>query len=155
MRKPPPAQNYECPGCKKAFSRKDSLDRHRRKHPTECGAIPAKGAPEVCPLCNKAVSRHFSLERHMRNHKTSQDYTCPKCGKTFTENYGLQRHIRSHKDPPKEDGIPLQLSPAGTLPSLCTYHCIICGLSCQSHVMIDTHFAVAHLTSGRVRLRVV
>ena len=155
MRKPPPPQIYECPGCKKTFSRKDSLERHRRKHPVECGLVPAKGTPEVCPICNKTVSKHFSMERHIRNHKACQDYTCPKCGKSFTENYGLQRHLRSHKDSPKEEGIPLKLSQASTVPSLHTYDCIMCGLVCKSQVMVDTHFAVAHLTTGRLRLRVV
>ena len=155
MRKPPPPHFFECPGCKKTFSRKDSLERHRRKHSSQCGVVPAKGTPEVCPLCSKTISKRFSLERHLRNHKAPQDFTCAKCGKTFAENYGLQRHLRSHKDIPKEDGIPLKLSPAGTLPLLYTYNCIMCGFACPSQVMIDTHFAVAHMTTGQIRLRVV
>ncbi|BEJ11719.1 hypothetical protein CspHIS471_0201790 [Cutaneotrichosporon sp. HIS471] len=54
----PPARRFPCPDCSEAFTRRNDLNRHRRKHTGE--------KPFQCPVCGTAYARKDKLLMHIQ-----------------------------------------------------------------------------------------
>ena len=76
---------YLCTVCDKRFTRKQSLNKHKRTH---------TGVMYTCSHCEKVLSSQDSLYQHM-NIRTSK-YKCSVCGKCFGTSKHLAVHKRSH-----------------------------------------------------------
>jgi len=77
---------YVCTVCDKRFTRKDNLNRHRRRH-TEDNWY-------SCTQCEKGFHSQSYLRRHMNVH--SSKYKCTECGKCFQHSDGLMKHKLCH-----------------------------------------------------------
>lgn len=70
--------SFKCPVCKKIFSKKESLEQHRKAvHMFEC------------PICNRIFPKKESLEQH-RN--AVHVFECPFCKKVFSKKQSLEQH---------------------------------------------------------------
>ncbi|XP_078532617.1 uncharacterized protein LOC144818763 [Lissotriton helveticus] len=108
---------YSCTECKKTFSKKEYLTRHKRKHMgvrpyqcTECGKSFRKKdnlfvhkrthtgeRPYRCTMCDRSFSQKGVLNRHQITHMVDRPYHCPICEKSFCQKGGLIRHQVTHK----------------------------------------------------------
>ncbi|XP_069482287.1 zinc finger protein 34-like [Ambystoma mexicanum] len=108
---------YSCNECKKTFSKKEYLIRHKRKHMgarpyqcTECGKSFGKKdnlfvhkrthtgeRPYHCTMCDRRFSQKGVLNRHQITHMVERPYQCAICEKSFCQKGGLIRHQITHK----------------------------------------------------------
>lgn len=79
---------FECPVCRKCFSRNSLLIKHGRTHEGE--------KPYNCALCGKGFVYSWNLIKHNKKHTGEKPHKCSYCGKTFFERSDLLRHERTH-----------------------------------------------------------
>nr|XP_060616388.1 zinc finger and SCAN domain-containing protein 20-like [Anolis sagrei ordinatus]XP_060616389.1 zinc finger and SCAN domain-containing protein 20-like [Anolis sagrei ordinatus] len=98
-----------CPVCGKSFTRRTTLNRHRRtvhtseglNKCTDCGKIlgqvaPAGGKPCRCAKCDERNSLNLSLRNYKRSHKGKKKFRCLDCDRGFSCHSHLLRHMRIH-----------------------------------------------------------
>ncbi len=81
---------YYCEQCKKVFSRKDGLTRHRR-------TVHEQLERYECDFCDFITTRKDTMKRHIREvHEGIRAYVCELCGQEFSQAKSLRRHINSN-----------------------------------------------------------
>ncbi len=75
---------YTCDICKKGFTRKGHMKRHKHIHTGK--------KPFACDLCNKTFTRKYDLKRHWRIHSGLKPYQCDLCGDDFNRKDALEGH---------------------------------------------------------------
>lgn len=101
-------KQYQCQGCGKLFSRKDTLANHIK---TTCWASaitvqdsnvnplsPKEGSvnKHICILCPRNFARPAELKRHLLVHLGLKPFGCHKCHKTFSRKESLSRHLSNN-----------------------------------------------------------
>ncbi|XP_018606335.1 zinc finger protein 1 homolog isoform X2 [Scleropages formosus] len=81
-------KKFSCTICRKSFSHRNNLYRHRRIHTGE--------KPYGCVHCGKQFTHQSNLYEHLRIHTGEKPYSCGLCGKCFTQQSNLKRHKRIH-----------------------------------------------------------
>ena len=78
---------FQCKDCRRFFSTKTDLKKHRLSH------IPESYA---CTICDKGFTHERDLLRHTFTHSKLKPFKCeePGCGKGFTCNSSLNKHIQ-------------------------------------------------------------
>ena len=87
------AIRHKCPECKKTFTRKCNMRRHkeRQHHHEKSGVINYK-----CPHCGEHVLSEQKLLQHAVIH-TGQDYSsCKKCVEGFESTEAVMCHLSHH-----------------------------------------------------------
>lgn len=84
---------FKCTACKKTFSHKESLYRHKK---SGCGLLKA----HVCPRCSKDFGRKDALKRHLDTcpGRKKVEFICKTCRKSFRNNWFLMRHEKTHEN---------------------------------------------------------
>ncbi|XP_060089362.1 zinc finger protein 625-like [Heteronotia binoei] len=82
------SKQYQCPVCGKAFSKANSLYKHKVIHKKE--------KPYQCNTCGKAFVQQVRLRRHHQTHTAERPFHCKDCGSVFKHPASLQRHRRNH-----------------------------------------------------------
>ena len=79
--------SFDCKNCSKTFARKDYLKQH---------SLTCSGKKEtVCTVCNKDFPYAWNLQRHMaQSHSVGkQKYDCRKCGKSYERKTFYDIHL--------------------------------------------------------------
>ncbi|GBP75230.1 Transcription factor hamlet [Eumeta japonica] len=85
-----PAAAFHCELCKRAYSSRALLLRHRALAHTDIRKYP-------CENCPKVFTDPSNLQRHIRaQHVGARSHACPECGKTFATSSGLKQHTHIH-----------------------------------------------------------
>jgi KRAB domain-containing zinc finger protein len=77
-----------CDQCKKTFSQRQYLSKHKKVHTGE--------KPYQCDVCQKKFSDSSNLTRHKRIHTGEKPYECDLCPKKFPQASHLLRHKKTH-----------------------------------------------------------
>lgn len=107
------AEKTTCQVCKKTFSAKGSLTRHKLTHTNE--------RPFPCTICKKKFRQRSHLKKHVRLHTGEKPFGCPLCPWTFTQRSSLAGHIRAKHA------------------FLVPHKCYGCGLTFPSIEAVKTH----------------
>ena len=78
---------HSCDLCKKKFTEKSNLSRHRKTH--ESTNI------LTCPHC---LRNYSDLKKHLRTHDSNRKFDCDKCDKSYLNRSTLILHSRIHAD---------------------------------------------------------
>ncbi|XP_067321334.1 zinc finger protein 397-like [Anolis sagrei] len=81
-------RRFECPFCRKCFSRQEHLMNHQQLHTGE--------KLHECPECRKIFASRQALRRHQGIHSLVKPYKCSQCGKSFSQRRNLTIHQRIH-----------------------------------------------------------
>ncbi|XP_037130103.1 uncharacterized protein si:dkeyp-84f3.9 isoform X2 [Syngnathus acus] len=111
---------FECPECKRGFSKKSNLNLHLKTHikdtlmkespddqysshttthttGTEQDILASeKNESKLCQYCGKSFKFQSALVRHERVHTREKPYKCNICGKAFGQSYFLRVHELTH-----------------------------------------------------------
>ncbi|KAF2366665.1 Lipid transport protein N-terminal [Trinorchestia longiramus] len=79
---------WECDVCKKCFTTKYFLKKHKRLHTGE--------TPYMCSECGKTFTFQQSYHKHLLYHSDDKPHVCSYCGRAFKEMSTLHNHVRIH-----------------------------------------------------------
>jgi hypothetical protein len=87
-----PAVIFQCPVCKRTFTRRSSCKRHSHTHTGVRNHICLE------PGCNKRFALKSTLKRHMYIHTGERPHKCrvPGCRSAFADRITLKRHRNVH-----------------------------------------------------------
>ena len=102
---------FECPKCKKRYSKKRVLKRHlEEKHSAEHGVSVKsepgseanssmetkrpQGTPRNCEVCDKVFYNPASLKMHMNIHLDKKPFACEFCGWGFAQKGNMLSHAK-------------------------------------------------------------
>ena len=78
---------YNCEQCSKSFTRRDSLNHHKKL----CIKITQE---KICKICNCEFPYPWNLKRHMvQKHTDKEEQKCNKCGKKYTHQTFHLSHV--------------------------------------------------------------
>jgi uncharacterized Zn-finger protein len=83
-------KTFICSHCKKGFSEKNNLKRHKKVHTGE--------RPFQCPHCKHAFAEKSNLIEHIRTHTGEKPFICSHCGKAFASHSTFTSHCTTHSD---------------------------------------------------------
>ncbi|XP_039452122.1 zinc finger protein Xfin [Culex pipiens pallens] len=83
-----PNKQWECDVCKKSFTTKYFLKKHKRLHTGEM--------PYSCKICFKSFTFQQSYHKHLLYHSDDKPHVCSQCGRAFKELSTLHNHERIH-----------------------------------------------------------
>ncbi|KAJ8734910.1 hypothetical protein PYW08_014160 [Mythimna loreyi] len=81
-------KQWQCEVCRKCFTTKYFLKKHKRLHTGE--------TPYACAQCNKTFTFQQSYHKHLLYHNDEKPHTCSYCGRAFKELSTLHNHQRIH-----------------------------------------------------------
>ncbi|CAL4122397.1 unnamed protein product [Meganyctiphanes norvegica] len=81
-------KQWECDICKKSFTTKYFLKKHKRLHTGE--------TPYSCAECGKTFTFQQSYHKHVLYHSDDKPHQCSHCGRCFKEMSTLHNHVRIH-----------------------------------------------------------
>ncbi|XP_045110482.1 zinc finger protein 41-like isoform X2 [Portunus trituberculatus] len=81
-------KQWECDVCKKSFTTKYFLKKHKRLHTGE--------TPYACAECGKTFTFQQSYHKHVLYHSDDKPHRCSYCGRSFKEMSTLHNHVRIH-----------------------------------------------------------
>ncbi|XP_047735876.1 uncharacterized protein LOC108677321 isoform X2 [Hyalella azteca] len=81
-------KQWECEVCKKCFTTKYFLKKHKRLHTGE--------TPYSCSTCGKTFTFQQSYHKHLLYHSDEKPHVCTFCGRAFKEMSTLHNHVRIH-----------------------------------------------------------
>ncbi|KAG4072856.1 hypothetical protein HA402_002599 [Bradysia odoriphaga] len=81
-------RRFVCETCGSKFSRKDTLEHHKRTHTEDRNF--------ECDVCGNRFKSERSMKRHKWSHSTDPNYACDICGKTFYIKSYMTVHLRTH-----------------------------------------------------------
>ncbi|KAM5141659.1 uncharacterized protein ACMZJ9_015373 [Mantella aurantiaca] len=110
-----PLKMYQCSECRRYFTSRQHLKRHRLAHKKynvacpDCGrlfacqatvlrhqVVHSKEKPFLCSFCDKSFSTDKGREIHQRRHTGDKPFVCPDCGKPFLFKAQLDAHRMIH-----------------------------------------------------------
>ena len=78
---------FSCPDCPKIYVLKGSLNRHKRKHNSDCQM--------TCPVCSMVFYQENTLLRHSYRHSEGEKSKCDFCGNDHRDTgCSIQQHIK-------------------------------------------------------------
>ena len=87
---------YECPTCKKVFTRPDNLKQHKQIH--------FKEKKHQCSKCDKTFHRRSNLLRHEKQvhekRAAAREYKCNTCGERFHNLAPFRAHQKTAHNQP-------------------------------------------------------
>ncbi|XP_042894635.1 zinc finger protein 423 isoform X2 [Parasteatoda tepidariorum] len=86
-------KSFECPVCKKKFTRKENRKLHLKSHHQNV-------APKTysCPDCGKIFLKRLQMKEHMRTHITSTTHRCEICDDFLPSSVTLKQHLKDIHD---------------------------------------------------------
>ena len=108
----------KCDFCEKLFHSDENL----KQHSITCSKV--NSPCEKCGKKSKTVKQYYN---HLRTCSDTK-FTCDICKKTFSRNDTLLKHARSH------------------YPTISTFKCPLCSLSCNSEKELQLHTGKEHVT---------
>lgn len=96
---------YECPHCRKGFTREPNLTRHLKQHIIGRKQYVRKVklekfTPVQCVTCGLLLKSQSVMKIHALTHTGQRPYPCESCHKTFTTKGCLKRHVETnHLEP--------------------------------------------------------
>jgi len=115
---------HHCSLCKRSFSRKGDLDRHKTTHSNEKNF--------ECPNCHCRFKEQRYLKNHMVSHSDVYSFQCSYCPKKF-------KHKRTHKFHESLHTNTLK------------YYCDICGREFANLLYLRNHMKKMHLNKRKPR----
>ena len=132
-------KKYICDICRRSFSTKFNLSRHKKKHldrdhatTTSTSIVPPyfdEIVTHTCTVCKHGFKKKFNLTRHMKKHCVVQpadkQYTCQICHKSFAERVMLEQHGLTHIDKG-------------------WFECTVCANRYKKQLSLDQHIQADH-----------